>query len=192
MVEAKALQVVVPKLMPAAGWGLVICGDGDVSPTAINTYLEMAKEGHGVDQCAHLITIDGGPAAASPDCPFHKLTYRGETKVTGADYILARVEGMLKIKNKTERRIHNLGYEPHCFCGLCEETDVPVWHNFLWTIECKALMRREFPEVFKHHRIYPFIDYMGYAMFDQFPDGIAHYMVDRGKYERLAQRRNWG
>lgn len=191
MIEAEALVPMDPARLPQQDWGKILCGDGDISPLAIEHFLAISEKRNGRRTCSHLISVDGGPAAVSPNCCFHTLTYRGRKVVTLDQYVFGRIEGMLQIKNKNGSRIRNMAYVPHCYCGLCAEKDVPVWKNVLWTIECKAMIRKEFGGVFEHHRIFPFVDYFGYEEAGQHEAGVAYFMVHRGNFERLAQKRGW-
>ena len=191
MIEARALEQIVPTLLPNKGWGITFCPDGDVAPWALNQYLQMLQNGHGRDPCTNWLPVFGGPAACAPKSPFSDMTYRGRMVGPASGFVLSLVEGMLAVKNKNELRIAHMAYMPHCSCGMCNAHGVRVWTNFLRTIEWKMFMRDEFPNEFTNHKVFPWIDYYGYDEHNSYPDGIAFFMMHRGNFERLAQRRNW-
>lgn len=185
MREANALVPINDALLPSGGWLVNGCEDGERAPEAIQHLRRRTKSLHGGIICTHLPLIVGGPASAVRACPFYELTYRDEVVALGDKLLFARIEKALLAK---VGKIPNFANQPHCQCGMCRLHKVSIWDNFLFSIQCKDLVRKEFGDNFRQYAVLPHFDLSGYPEAGEEPGVYRTYHLQRGPFEKLLQR----
>jgi len=188
MREVSALIPIEEERLPKSGWAKILCGDGDDTPPIIGAYKSLTHRANGEDTCTHPITVEGGPAAGCCASAFHKLTFKGSEVVRFDEFIWGRLEGILKIK--TPERVKNVGYMPHCKCGMCRATKTSIWTNFLHTGNFKDNTRMVFKGDFQNHKILPFFNLTGYPEADDPMGPHQLWLLRRIEFEKLASQMN--
>ena len=184
MMDEGALVPIETERLPKNGWGMVYCGDGDVTPQAIHEHHCMFEKANGQRVCMHLIPWDGGPAGIPSHSPFHTIEYRGDV-VRASTFVFARIVGALKLK---AGRLRQIGFIPHCSCGMCKLTHTNIWQNFRLTIEGKDDTRRAFNGSIAHYKVFPRLNFTGRPEAEDRDNPFLNLMVVRPKFEPLWER----
>jgi hypothetical protein len=177
MRESGILVPIEDEQLPKGGWMFGGCEDGDRTPEAAAHLRRKLNSLNGEVTCTQLLYITGGPAVASPHCPFYNLTYKGAVVAKGDELLFARIEKGLIAK---PGKIRNFGHKPHCACGMCSVYKVDLWDNLRHSFECKDLVRTEFPNNFDYHAVLPHLDFTGYRDEER---PFRTYYCNRRKFE---------
>ncbi len=184
MIEGGALVPIETSRLPRSGWGMVYCGDGDVTPRAIGEHRRMLRKANGEDVCMHLIPWDGGPAGIPPHSPFHRLEYGGDG-IRARTFVFGRIAGALRLK---AGRLRHIGFVPHCTCTMCRLNNVSIWQNFRLTIEGKDAARAEFNGQITHYKVFPRLDFSGWPEASDRQNPFRNYLLVRPIFERMWDR----
>ena len=184
MIDGGALVPIETMRLPKSGWGMVYCGDGEVTPRTINEHYRMLAQANGREVCMHLIPWDGGPAGIPAHSPFHTIEYQGDV-VRARTFVFARILGALRLK---AGKLRHMGFIPHCTCGMCRATSVSIWQNFRMTIEGKDETRQEFNGHITHYKVFPRLDFTGYPEVERRDNPFLNFMLVRPRFEPLWER----